>query len=281
MKTTLILCELFLLFGFTCFAKAEFFIPRPSDGILREHVKDTSNVTVWLTDEKKQIINAPNWPKSKEIGAGTTGEFYIPNAVQMQPNDPIDKHVKVKDVLQRITKVDTGATASLEIEALYRDPTTNKYVLGNIFGAILAEKGYGFEVRVPDLFADINGGGLGAGDELYSLVDLNAFMPSLPAFSLGDQFTITNGLVADLPGMIFSTTPFLFDENVGFIGTPFTGIGSTDGFHGLTATTVPEPMSVVLSGLGVMSMAAVYKRRRSSQRKGKNAKQNGRRGLLL
>jgi len=45
-------------------------------------------------------------------------------------------------------------------------------------------------------------------DVLYSLVDLNTYLNSIPSFSLGDSFAVVDGTTPALPGMSFSTTPF-------------------------------------------------------------------------
>lgn len=223
---------------------ADVILPVPKDGKLRETVENSSTVTVWLTDKDKNIIDAPNWPKSQEVGGGTTGEFYIPKAVQLVPNGYLHT---VYDVKQRVTETNPGATADLEIEALYRDPLTGQYLLGNIFGAIADKFGMDHEILIPDLFADTNGGGLGEGDVLYSIVDLNAFMVSLPSVSLADTYNVVDGLVTALPGMQFSTTPFVFDRTAGFVGTAYTGPASVDAYHG--ASGIPEPtMAPLLAG---------------------------------
>ena len=67
--------------------------------------------------------------------------------------------------------------------------------------------GDGVFVSVPDLWADTNGDGMiGSGDILYSLVDLRAYLNGgngpVPAFVPSESFTIVNGRVASLPGIM-------------------------------------------------------------------------------
>ena len=74
------------------------------------------------------------------------------------------------------------------------------------------------------------------------------YLHDIPSFQLGDTFAILNG-IASLPGMRFSTTPFTFDPQNGFTGTPFTGTGYTLTEHDLNP--VPEPASLALFGAGI------------------------------
>jgi hypothetical protein len=74
-------------------------------------------------------------------------------------------------------------------------------------------------------------------DLLYSLVDMHQYLKAIPNFALGQVFSIVNGQVDASPGMLFSTTPFVFDASAptGFDYTPFSGDGTTGSLHGLTA----------------------------------------------
>jgi len=256
---TVLVCVLvvFVAWPKTLFADFDDILPFPENGWLKETVLEKSTVTVWPTDKNKNVIVNKFWPLSKEVDAGKTETFGIPTAVQLKDDDPPEKWVAVTDVRQRITKKNPGATADLEIEALYFDSTTSTYALGNIFGAIAKMKGFGFEVLIPDLFADINGGGLGADDILYSLVDLTVYLNDAPSFAMGDQFNVVNGTTSGLPGMYFSTTPFAFDSLSGFTGTAYTGTGTAEGIHG--ATAVPEPAAMLLLTLGLASATAGFK----------------------
>jgi hypothetical protein len=137
----------------------------------------------------------------------------------------------------------------LKIESVYFDPETGEYVLQNIFGTIADILGLGVKVSVPDLYADL--------PVLYSLVDLNVYLDSIPTFQLGQTFMVNDGTVAGLSGMQFSTTPFTFDEFTGFSGTPYTGPATADTDHDLVAT--PEPSTGFLL---LMSSTLVYTARR-------------------
>jgi hypothetical protein len=151
----------------------------------------------------------------------------------------------------QLTDIARGAISDLSIEAVAFDPVSNIFGIENIFGRIADLVGVGVKVLIPDLFSDTNRDGVvGDGDVLYSLVDLNVYLNSIPNIEMGDTFDIIDGLVAGLPGMMFSTTPFGFDESSGFDrGTPFSGAGETDATHEVAA--VPEPSSISLVGLGL------------------------------
>ena len=155
-----------------------------------------------------------------------------------------------------------GAIADLSIEAVVFDPAANVFVLESIFGRLAERLGVGVSVTIPDLFADTNGDGIiGGGDLLYSLVDLNVYLNSVPDFALGDTFDIINGTVAGLTGMMFSSTPFSFDANRGFSsGTPFSGLGETDSTHEISA--IPEPSSLALVGASLIVLIGVSSRNR-------------------
>ncbi|MGO9443513.1 MAG: PEP-CTERM sorting domain-containing protein [Thiobacillaceae bacterium] len=126
-----------------------------------------------------------------------------------------------------------------------------QYQLLPIFDTI-AMRGFA-SMTIPDLYATDANGNLIDGVELYSLVDLNTF-DNAP-FSLGDQYSITDGVDPALPDMWFSTTPFnSFDPTTGFFDafTPYTGTAIAISNH---TGTVPEPISIALVGLGLLGIA--------------------------
>ena len=154
-----------------------------------------------------------------------------------------------------------GDISDLSIEAVVFDTGSNQYFLENIFALLVSRIGVGASVDIPDLFADTNGdNSVGAGDVLYSLVDLAVFLNSVPAFEIGDTFNIVNGTVASLAGMMFSSTPFSFDANSGFSsGTPFSGAAQAGAFHRIAS--VPEPSSLLLLVTSVFALLGVGARK--------------------
>lgn len=248
---------------------------RPKTGILKEKVLQNSQVTVKLTGNGGVYLppkgSTEKWggfPDTKPATPSKPAVFKIPTHVK-DNNTPIPGIHRVKDVDQIIT-VDPrqprtlldadgeilsagGEVSDLSIEALVFDATLGQYQLFNIFGVIEQFVGYK-EVYIPDLFADTNGdGSLGDGDVLYSLVDLVSYLPALPSVDLGKSYTIVNGQVPELPGMLFSTTPFTFDAITGFSWSPLDGQGITEGLHGVAAT--PEPSTILLLGSGMAGLA--------------------------
>ena len=145
-----------------------------------------------------------------------------------------------------------STVADLAIEAVFID-SHGQFQLENIWGAIEGHVGQSFPVRIPDLYR-LNDGLLVPDGILYSLVDLNLYLHDIPSFQRGDIFAIVSGTNASLPGMLFSTAPFTFDPLNGFTGTPFTGNGYTLTEHDLT---VPEPASLALFCLGLLSLGAM------------------------
>lgn len=153
-----------------------------------------------------------------------------------------------------------GAKQALKIEALFVDPNTGQVKLGSIFD-FLSQAYPGKPLLLPDLWGDTTGDGtIGAGDFLYSLVDINAYTnggADLLAdvnsrFAPGQQFQIVNGVVSGLPGMLFSTTEFTFDPLKGYQGTPYTGSGFAVTDH--EPVSVPEPSTLALFFVGLAAL---------------------------
>ena len=164
------------------------------------------------------------------------------------------------DVTQDIKILDPplsagGEISNLSIEAVVPDPTTGGFGIANIFGVLAGTVGLETVVPIPDLFADTNGDGvLGTGDILYSVVDLNVYLSSIPTFTLGEEFDIVGGVVAGLPGMQFSSTPFTFDPNTGdFTGTPVTLAGFADAEHDPEAIPELSTWSLLAAGFTLLA----------------------------
>lgn len=158
-----------------------------------------------------------------------------------------------------------GEESDLRLESLFYNSASNTYSLQDLFGTIQHRLGNFAVVKVPDLYADTNGDGtLGSGGVLYSLVDMNAYLNNIPSFTEGGTFSIVNGTVAGLPGMLFSTTDFTFDPSTGFSGTDFTGDGVVESEHDLES--VPEPGSLLLLGSGVLGLSGILRNRLRARR---------------
>ena len=236
---------------------AQVTIPRPENGKLRETTNEKSvTITVDVTDKNGKTIPSDRFPRSFEFGTNTEPTIQIPIPTQVNRSDNGEAE-PIVDVTKTITVAKNGLPGEMNnssIEAIFFDPATKQFDLGNIFGVLTNRVG-GEEIIIPNLFADTNGDGLlGPGDLLYTLVDLNVYLNLVPTFSLGDSSDIVNGQVAGLPGMMFSTTPFVFSADSGFAGTPFTGVGAAEVETGIAA--VPEPATWAMMLLGFLDSAS-------------------------
>lgn len=230
-------------------------------------VTETSNgkrasITINLTNSDRNISNPDpkyGWPITIQLNGNEMPPYTA--TVSVGSLEGIPPHLNgfpgVCDIKQT-TKIlqNTGEVADLEIESIFHDPDTNQALIQDVFGTIAGKLGFESPVRVPDLFADTNGDGLvGEGDVLYSMVDVNEYIEKTVSFSLGDTFRITNGLAAGLPGMMFSSSPFIYSAATGFSGTPVDLDGTIEAFHELTPTpTIPEPMTFFLLGIGIVGL---------------------------
>jgi len=273
-----ITCTASICFG-ADWCRAGVIFRRPEDGRVREFTIEPSLVVIYVTDEMHERIPGAAdgyddngqpinpWPRTAMTGSHGTATFFIPKFVATSGSSAGETVESVFDVEQEVTDIgNSGQVSNVSFEAITVDPSTGKFALSNIFAVIAEKHGFGMEILVPDLYADTNHDGiLGVGDKLFSLVDLEVYLDSIPAFSLGDAFSVTNGLVPGLPGMKFSTTPFVFDPDNGFSGTDFSGEAFADSSHGLTA--VPEPGALTMFGTGCLGMigAAFYRNRRRTR----------------
>ena len=72
-----------------------------------------------------------------------------------------------------------GLSLNLQIESIFLDPISEKYIIEDIFKALQFFLGDGVFVDIPDLYADTDGSGdIDSSDLLYGLVDLNEVMTS-------------------------------------------------------------------------------------------------------
>jgi hypothetical protein len=241
--------------------------PCGTAGTIAEKASGPATVTVYLTNNDRNITPVPEWPKTVMLTANDKPPFTaILSAGTLETNPPhLRGYPGVCDAKQ-ITKMmkSTGEVADLDLESIFHDPDTDQFLIQDLFGTIAGNLGFETPVRVPDLFADTNGDGmLGEGDVLYSTVDMSQYIHVLPDFALGDTFTISNGLIAGLPGMMFSTTPFTYDPIVGISGTPANLEGTVEALHEITPVPdIPEPASLLLVGSGALALIG-YARCRS------------------
>jgi hypothetical protein len=217
-------------------------------------------VTVTLTDKCSDVIpNLVDFPMTQQLAAVPdtdlrryAGSFPIPSKAQIAGTQDNPQFADVVDYRLTVGTA-TGPQASLNFESSFFDPITGQYGLVNVFGSIAGLTGFAQEVSVPFVVADTNGDGqLTSADVLYALVDIRQFLDAPPDFTLGDTFTSIGGVAAGLPEMLFSTTPFDFSADTGFLFTPFSGAILVQG--DAASEAVPEPpmlptFALALAGL--------------------------------
>src|SRR5271157_4278614 len=89
-----------------------------------------------------------------------------------------------------------GGISKLRIEVYIFILPPGLWVTYNIFDTVA---NYGSNVLIPDLY-ETTGGVVDPGVELFSVVNLAAYLVNPPTFTLGETFDIVNGQVASLPG---------------------------------------------------------------------------------
>jgi hypothetical protein len=215
---------------------------------------------VVLTNWHGDFIGTANLPGHSDGHGGTEATLFVPGSVGAC--DAWNLTIPGPPNGVGPGGVGGSARAKLWIETIYRNPITGAYYLGSDSNAIYAAVGPYVMVMIPDLYADTNHDGkIGAGDLLYSLVDLSDYLKAVPTFYFGEKFNIVDGKVSSLPGMYFSSTDFVLNlgppnldpsDNGPFDWTPVTTTGVVGSVHGLEA--VPEPSSIVLLGTGLAGL---------------------------
>jgi hypothetical protein len=235
---------------------------------------------VLVTDCQGRVI-----PGSSMIQSGQ-GQvvFNVPGTINGVPVGDFSNHNIANVHAPRLAaaapgaEIGEGAESYMNGESLFRDPDTGLWQFEGAF-AQFDFRSLGRNLRIPDLYADVNGDSvIGAGDVLYSWADLRVYPQEEPSFELGDHFTIVDGQVAGLPGMWFSPTPIFLDPVLGprpSGGQWFNAAGSTladaaaSGGDAVALTehelvsTVPEPAEWLLLLAGGAALAGRKSWRRS------------------
>jgi hypothetical protein len=189
-----------------------------------------------------------------------------------------NSHVSNKGLATSAAAPDpAGAENYLNIESLYKDPLTGLWTFEGAFAQYDHRSGGQTGLRIPDLYADTNhDGAIGAGDVLYSWVDLRVYPDALPIYVMGGSFNIVNGVVAGLPGMWFSATEIYLDPLLGPQPTGGQWFNSTQTTAGALAAAasdnalaltehellppVPEPASWVSFAAGLACLLGLKRR---------------------
>jgi hypothetical protein len=236
--------------------------PIPKNGFVREKsIGNPTNFRIDWTDRSGAAIGVGSVTgTTKRVGTSNiflSDVIKAPSALGVGPNRTIVcDFIQTTDIAEN-----TGEVNVLAVEAITFDQAAGEFATANIFEALSFHVGDGIFVPIPDLYADTNGdGALGLGDILFSAVDLNEYLLNVPTFLLGQTFNIVNGLVPELPGMFFSSTPISFDPTTGeFLGTPISIDASALSSH--EVESIPEPGTLALFLAGLASASVIARRR--------------------
>ncbi len=267
----MIAIALFATVVFSSLAMCRDTYPRPSDGVIVEHCATPSVINISLTDKLGAAIGAGDI-NGVLCNRRWQGQGFITPPVNIPANvKTSDGMVPVADWRQtarplpkgsgKFPSAGAGPVSDLSAEAVFSDPDNpGKFAIGNVFTEMGRKVGTAY-VAIPDLYADTNGDGtLDSGDVLYSLVVLNTYLNNIPTVNLGDTFSIVNGTVAGLDGMMFSTTPFVFNPDTGdFTGTDYKGEGYVLSIH--LPKDTPEPSTLVLLGSSILGVSGFLRKR--------------------
>lgn len=269
----------------------------PADGEIGDFTNyKAARVDIWRTDDK----GVDREPAGYAYIGKKTADLIGPGGVSLHVDGKgairkLDKMAGRPDIHQLVTDLSAnfqnapqhtnlmpqavgdvyaeGAINDLMIETIFFDVNSRQYYLVDDFAFIKHKIGLYVTVKIPDIFADTNNDGIiGTGDRLYSLVDLDLYLEAIPTFSLGDSFDIVNGTISGLPGMVFSTTPFIFDPVSGFTTTGlFTstpnqtfgteGSAYAHAYHPLRAVPEPASWAMMIAGFGMVGGALRSRRR--------------------
>jgi hypothetical protein len=239
--------------------RADFISPPtavPATGVVIEKGKKGTQVTIqWTGSVPKKGGQVDKLGSSsntiRDAGDGF-GQVLFP--VPDTSTNPTNNHTaKVKDYIQM--SKDPGPISVLMLEAFV--PAGPDFVQYPFLDYIASIAGQGVTIWVPDLYSskDPNSNAV-----LYEAVNLSVYMASLPTFNLGDMFSVVNGTVSSLPGMIFGNSEFTFDPNSpnGFDNpSPYSGAGYVLSAHGNVVT--PEPGSLILLITVLVGLGATVK----------------------
>ena len=155
-----------------------------------------------------------------------------------------------------------GAKSDLLIEAIFVDAITHEFTFESYGDFIRQSVGVHVQVPIPDLWAIDPNGNFLDGVTLYSFVNLEDYLAApLPVLSPNQVFSIVNGQVAGLTGMLFSSTPFTFDAATGVSGTPYNGMGAMFTLHEVAAIPEPSEAALLLAGLAAFAARCRVRRR--------------------
>lgn len=237
-------------------------------GFISEDSATPANFRIHLTDRSGREIFKAGFPRFVTGHPSPDGHWrariLVPGYIKWTDawNDIIPIRSRSFGTFE--TEVTDIPSSVVMLEALYRDQN-GAWGIEQLFDCVNAYVGSNTEIFVPDLAFSDSQGNLIADTTLYSLVDLNTFLPAGSNFDFGDVLQIEDGFTPSLQGMLFSSTPFSFDPETGFTGTPIDGYGTMVAYHGLRSAPVPE--SSCIGGIAgvVLSCLVAVRMRRSRQ----------------